>query len=102
MAMSKKDYIKLATLGGARAEVATALKGAKSLGGLTLGDRDHQLIEEVLARVNAIYAARIMVILATDNERFDSYRFSVAWGQASFKEEPYTAFKPVDNVASNL
>jgi len=88
MAMSKKDYIKLATLGSARAEVTTALKGAKSLGGLTLGDRDHQLIEEVLAKVNAVYAARLMVILATDNERFDSYRFSVAWGQASFKEVP--------------
>ena len=52
MAMSKKDYIKLATLGGARAEVTTALKGAKSLGGLTLGDRDHQLIEEVLAFID--------------------------------------------------
>ena len=102
MTMSKKDYVKLATLGGARAEVTTALKGAKSLGGLSLGDRDHQLIEEVLAKVNAIYAARLMFILATDNERFDSYRFSVAWGQASFKEEPYTVFKPVDNVASKL
>jgi len=88
MAMSKKDYIKLATLGSARAEVTSELKKAKSLGGLTLGDRDHQLIEEVLAKVNAIYAARIMWILATDNERFDSYRFSVAWGQASFKEVP--------------
>jgi PIN domain nuclease of toxin-antitoxin system len=88
MAMSKKDYIKLATLGSARAEVTSELKKAKSLGGLTLGDRDHQLIEEVLAKVNAVYAARIMWILATDNERFDSYRFSVAWGQASFKEVP--------------
>lgn len=88
MAMSKKDYIKLAALGSARAEVTTALKKAKSLGGLTLDDRDHQLIEEVLAKVNAVYAARLMWILATDNERFDSYKFSVAWGQASFKEVP--------------
>lgn len=88
MAMSKKDYIKLATLGSARREVTTELKKAKSLGGLTLGDRDHQLIEEVLAKVNAVYAARLMWILVTDNERFDSYKFSVAWGRASFNEVP--------------
>ena len=88
MTMSKKDYVKLAALGSVRGEVTSELRKAKSLGGLTLGDRDHQLIEEVVARVSAIYAARLMWILSADNERFDSYRFSVAWGQALFKEVP--------------